>query len=120
MRKEIGLYRVPMEGGAKYIHALEVEPGILMHPDVTPWGDGDEGDWDGLCEWTLTHKDTGRYLVTGIRRRGFARKAARILSRLENHECEYHWLHLNPKYMEMVRKMRKMLVWADAWPKEIK
>jgi hypothetical protein len=118
MRKEPQIYRLPTVEGPRYVHALEVRPGILLHPDLSY--NGDEPDWDDEGNtWTLTHKDSGMYIADGIVTRGYARKAANVLARIENHVCEWHWMYLNDEWLRVARLIRKKLPMAETWPAEI-
>ena len=118
MRKqEPQIYRVMTFEGPRYIHAIEVRPGILMHPDLM-WG-GQERDWDYSVTWSLSHKDSGRMIVGYVRYPSYAKRAASILARQANHVCEMHWLIMDEDYARLVKKMIAYLEHTDRWPADL-
>lgn len=113
MKQEPQICRVPTYVGPRYIRAVEIKPGILLHRDVSGLHSFDS-------TWALTHKETGCFLVNCITRRQYAQRAAGILANLRDHRCERHWLTMDKRYVRQLRQMRDWLPWANEWPKRIK
>ena len=119
-KPEEQIYRVVTRDGARYIRAVEVVPGLLVHPDIpasADW-DWDENDYKWYC-WTVTHKDTGRALIIGIMERYWAVKAARKLNKLCSADAERHWMLLNKKWVSLVKLLQNELELTGRWPKDL-
>ena len=114
-KPEEQIYRVAAISGPLYIRAAEVVPGLLVHPGIPL---RKYRDWDNpdLCCWTITHKDSGKCIVTGIVEWRWAVKAARKLNKLCSADAERHWPLMHPEWVAMVKEMQERLSLADHWP----
>lgn len=114
------IYRVVTPEEAMYIRAIEVVPGLLIHPDVIDKPFLYEDDLnDEMCSWSISHKDSGRYIVGSIMEKNLAIRACRKLNALCNADCERHWLTMNEDWVVFARKLRDTLPFTETWPKEL-
>ena len=90
--------RLPRSHGLMplYLRCEEVVPGIVLHGDVSR--SEMEGD---NCFWTISHKMSGRSIISGIWNKPDAIRAAKALNQIQSADAEHSWLTMNREWVDL-------------------